>query len=137
MKGITPVVAIILLLLITISMVGFAFVWFTRVGELTTQQTQAQLQAELDRQAMKIRIDAVTTTTVTVRNIGSKDILTAQLAAFVDNVAKTCSTTPPAAWPATLTVGTTATCTYTSGTCAAETGTVRVTSPGNSDAVKC
>ena len=59
MKGITPVVAIILLLLITISMVGFAFVWFTRIGELTTQQTQTQLQSQLDAAAQKVRIDSI------------------------------------------------------------------------------
>lgn len=132
MKGITPVVAVILLLLITISMVGFAFVWFTRIGELTTQQTQQQLQSELDRQAMKIRIDAAPTTSVTIRNIGTQDIPGAQIAVFVDNVAKTCG---PAL--GTLTVGSIATCTYSAGTCAAGTGTVRVTAPGNSDSVKC
>ncbi len=132
MKGITPVVAIILLLLITISMVGFAFVWFTRIGELTTQQTQAQLQSELDRQAQKVRIDAVTTTTVTIRNIGTKAIPEIQLTVFVDNVVKECT------WSTSgdLAAGGSKTCTYT-GACTAGTSTVRVTAPGNSDAVKC
>jgi flagellin-like protein len=57
MKGITPVIAIILLLLITISMVGFAFVWFSRVtqsattsgtNQMNTLSTNAQKMATLE-----------------------------------------------------------------------------------------
>ena len=133
MKGITPVVAIILLLLITISMVGFAFVWFTRISQLTTESTQNQTQLLLDTTAQRIAIDAATTTSVTIRNTGSKDIPVAQIAVFVNGVAKQCDAT----WTGTLTVGTTKTCTYTSGTCVAVTDTVKVTSPGSTDSVKC
>lgn len=134
MKGITPIVAIILLLLITISMIGFAFVWFTRVSELATQQTQQQLEGQLSQTAQKIAIDAATTTSVTIRNTGSKDIPVSQISVFVDGIAKAC-TAPP--WTGNLVVGTTITCTYTIGTCPAGVSKVKVTTPGGSDSVAC
>ncbi len=133
MKGITPVIAIILLLLITISMVGFAFVWFTRVSELATEQTQNQMQKDLDRQSQKIRIDAAAGAAVTIRNIGTKSIPKPQIAVFVDNNAKTCD----AAWTGDLAAGVVATCTYTGTACTSGTSVVKVTAPGNSDSVKC
>jgi len=132
MKGITPVVAIILLLLITISMVGFAFVWFTRVGELTTQQTQQQLQSELDRQAQKVRIDSVTTSAITVRNTGSKAIPLVQISLFAAGAVKTCT-----AWSPTGDLQPQATTTCTAGFSCSPNQDVRATAPGNSDAVKC
>lgn len=134
MKGITPVIAIILLLLITISMVGFAFVWFTRVSELATQQTQAQLEEQLTQQAQKIRIDAVTSTTVTVRNSGSQIIPTSRLTFFVAGEVRTCIP----ALSANLAIGATVTCTWSGPSCSeGAKKPIKVTAPGGSDSVNC
>lgn len=133
MKGITPVVAIILLLLITISMVGFAFVWFTRVSQLATSETEAQLRGQLTADAQKIRIDAATTTAVSIRNTGTQDINTTQISFFIDNAAVSCDAT----WTGMLTAGSTKTCTYVPPKTCAAAATVKVSAPGNSDAVKC
>lgn len=133
MKGITPVIAIILLLLITISMVGFAFVWFTRVSELATQQTQAQLEEQLTQQAQKIRIDAVASTAdrVTVRNSGSQSIPLNKISVFVAGGSRTCTWLPTGD----LAVGATTTCTW-SGACTSG-QLIKVTAPGGSDSVNC
>ncbi len=134
MKGITPVVAVILLLLITISMVGFSFVWFSRISEIATNQTQSQMQAQLDQQAQKVRIDSATTTTASIRNVGSRSIALAQIAVFIDGGSRTC-TWSPATDP--LAVGSTATCTWSGAVCASGSSTIKASAPGNSDSVKC
>src|SRR3989338_872445 len=56
MKGITPVIAIILLLLITVAMVGFAMVWFQKFVAMTGSQTEENLQTQLDQQSKTIHI---------------------------------------------------------------------------------
>lgn len=134
MKGITPIVATILLLLITISMVGFAFVWFNRVGQLTTEQTQQQLQNQLSQQAQKIRIDAATTTVAAIRNIGTSSIPLAQITLFINSASRQCSPWVPAI---DLAPGATATCTWTGAACVAGTDIIKVTAPGGSDSIKC
>lgn len=76
MKGITPVVATILLLLITIAVVGFAFGYFSTI--MTTVGTEAQEQAAqtTERLSKAIRIDSVGGTNLYVSNIGTRDINT-------------------------------------------------------------
>lgn len=70
MKGITPVIAIILLLMITIAMVGFAFVWFSGVMGTITNQTGATLSEEQRQIATNIRIaNAYSNLSGTVRNV--------------------------------------------------------------------
>ncbi len=135
MKGITPVIAIILVLLITISMVGFSFVWFSRISELAADQTQSQLQAQLDTQAQKIKIDATTTATVSIRNSGSKSIALSKISVFIDGGARTCTTWDPATDP--LAEGSTTTCTFSGAACTAGTSVIKVVAPGNTDSVKC
>lgn len=130
MKGITPVIAIVLLLMITISMVGFAFIWFTRVTELASQKTETQLGEQLKQAAMKIRIDSTATNSITIRNIGTETITGAQIKLYVNDVPVTCTFTDMAAGSVQ-----TQTCTFTcSGTGATR---VKVASPGNIDVVLC
>ncbi len=81
-KGITPVIAIILLLLITISMVGFAYVWFNRVLTSTTEKTSKQLDNQLDQQAKTIRIDNIGNQTINIRNTGSVTVLATDLSIY-------------------------------------------------------
>jgi flagellin-like protein len=127
MKGITPVIAIVLLLLITVAMVGFAFVWFqstwtdlsASTGEAITSQSEAMMKT--------VRIDAVSSTSISVRNMGSKDIAAGELAVYVNGEVQTgCEAT---AIPA----GDIASCTIVCATG----DTVKATSPTNSDIATC
>jgi flagellin-like protein len=135
MKGITPVVAVILLLLITISMVGFAFVWFSKVSEIATTQTEAELQNQLIVQSQKIKIESISLTRdqITIRNTGSQPIALAdKISIFVQGAIAPCAVWSP---PGDLSAGETSSC--TSGFSCATGDTVKVSAPGNSDAIKC
>ncbi|MBI2075809.1 MAG: hypothetical protein HYT72_00990 [Candidatus Aenigmarchaeota archaeon] len=144
MKGITPVIAIILLLLITISMVGFAFVWFTRVSELATQQTEEQLKKQLETQSMNIRIDSVTKASpmnVVIRNTGSTAIPYKSIVGFKNSVNIDCAdgSTKFSASSATLAVDAIVTC--KDGRATPEGCTtgdkIKITTPGKGDEVLC
>jgi flagellin-like protein len=93
LKGITPVIAIILLLLITISMVGFAFIWFQRVQSTMTNSTESELQQQLNKQGQKLTIDNVAATSVTFRSSGTASVGMGSVGIYVDNVAVTLSGT--------------------------------------------
>jgi flagellin-like protein len=129
MKGITPVIAIVLLLLITISMIGFAFVWFGRVTSIVTNQTEEQLTGQTQQLAKTVRIEAVTSSQVTVRNTGTSTIAAGELKAFINGAADGgCDAV-------TVAPGGVQTCTLV-GVCNAG-NVMKVTAPGNSDAVNC
>jgi len=125
MKGITPVVAIILLLLITISMVGFAFVFFTRTTETVAKESDAQLLAQLKNPAMKIQIEAASSSQISVRNIGSHNIPRGAVAVLVDGIPSGCDFGD-------ISVNEVRTCSFS---CSGQ--EVRVTAPGNADSIKC
>ncbi len=79
MKGITPVVATILLLLITIAVVGFAFGYFSTIMTTVGTETQKQAQQTTERLSKAVRIDSAGGTLGTslyVSNIGTSDINT-------------------------------------------------------------
>lgn len=137
-KGITPVIAIILLLLITISMVGFAFVWFSRVAQTATESTEKQLQTELNKQNKKIAVDnlqlstATATGCVTLRNVGSVNIPAGEIKLYVDGAVQTgCDTLA-------LSAGATGSCPITANKCnSGSNKVVRVTTAGNQDMITC
>ncbi|MFA4819879.1 MAG: archaellin/type IV pilin N-terminal domain-containing protein [Candidatus Aenigmatarchaeota archaeon] len=138
MKGITPVIAIILLLLITISMVGFAFVWFQRVATTATTATDVQLQSQLNKQGQTISIEGAycsaggcATKEIYMRNSGTVAIPIGAVAIFVNG------SSAGSGCPATsVTAGATFTCTATIAPCSGST-TVKATSPGNVDQITC
>jgi len=83
-KGITPVVAVILLLLITISIVGFAMMFFQRVAAQSAEGGEEQLQQQLSQAATQPRIASMSGDKVYVQNVGNTDLTKASLAFFVD-----------------------------------------------------
>jgi flagellin-like protein len=132
MKGITPVIAIVLLLMITISMVGFAFIWFSRMMETTTNQTTASTQQQMSQMSKTIRIDnAPAGGSIDVRNTGSSSIAVSELSVYINNAAPTCN------WGGTTTLapGATASCTPNPACTAGQ--SVKVVAPGNTDIVTC
>ncbi len=70
MKGITPIVATILLLLITISMVGFAFVFFQRTTQTAAQSGEEQLNQQISQMGGIFRIDTWNENHTYIRNTG-------------------------------------------------------------------
>jgi flagellin-like protein len=132
LKGITPVIAIILLLLITISMVGFAFVWFQRVQSSMTNATETELQSQLSRQSQKIAIDNAAGTTLVMRNIGTSAVPVTSITAYVNNAVVTLS---GAACTGNIAPGATVTCTISSACNAG--ASIKVTSPGGQDIDVC
>ncbi len=74
MKGITPVIAIILLLLITISIVGFAMIFFSRTAETAANQTETELAQQTQLMATSFQIDSTGIGSVYIRNRGTENI---------------------------------------------------------------
>jgi flagellin-like protein len=136
MKGITPVVAIILLLMITISMVGFAFVWFSRMIE--TVSGGVENETEQMWQTMGKKIDVINLApdmrTVSIRNIGTVGIPENQLSFFIDNAPAGCTFSPAGL---TIAPGAVEECTLDTdcGDIAGE--RLKVTAPGNTAIYAC
>ncbi len=141
MKGITPVIAIILLLLITISMAGFAFVFLQRSLEDTTSGVENDLEAQLNRQRQKFAIDNIDSTpgnnaTIYIRHIGSVVADTSIVTVYMNNTPVTCNWgTGSGSWSP----GAIKAC-YGSGTatisCSGTTD-IEISSPGNRDSRTC
>lgn len=142
MKGITPVIATILLLLITISMVGFAFVWFSRVTTTAGTQIENQTLNQVNQAAKVIRIEALKTTapaTVSVRNSGTAVFPVSEISVFIDGapvLTATCATAPEGtAWTGDISPNVVRTCRLyaAAGTACPANSVVVVTSPGGTE----
>lgn len=122
MKGITPVISIILLLLVTIAIVGLASGFLQRLFGLAGTGVDEQLNASTTQLGQTIKIESATGTSVDIRSTGSKTIDLSSVKVFADNAPQTCTWSSP-----TLAAGGTATCTLG----AACTGkTVKASAPG-------
>ena len=86
MKGITPIIAIVLLLMITIALVGFAFVFFSRTLSGSANATEAQLQQQMRSMTGSVTIENVNGDKVYIRNSGNTDINSAGLAIYANGV---------------------------------------------------
>jgi len=88
-KGITPVIAMILLILIVVALGGVFAAWTTRsweqLGETGEQQIQ-QVSGQLQRSITIDTVDCSDPGTVYVRNSGSVDITCAEMSVYIDNV---------------------------------------------------
>ena len=74
MKGITPIIAIILLLMITIALAGFAFVFFTSSVESAAQGGEQQLQQQIDIIGENFAVEAIDNNKVLIRNKGATEL---------------------------------------------------------------
>lgn len=123
-KGITPVIAVVLLLMITIAMVGFAYVWFTRLMSTTTGAVSNQSEQQIAQMGQTIRIDNAKSTQILLRNSGTQTIPAGQVSVL--GITGTC--TVPELGP-----GATHTCT---NACTAG-NTITASAPGNVDQAVC
>ncbi len=131
MKGITPVIAIVLLLLITVAIVGFAFGFFQKILGIATEKTEEQVGGQTSSLSATIDIDNVYAGGVTVRNTGSDSISTGTLIVYVDNELSDC------AWggSGTIAAGGVASCAKASF--CADGNSVKVTGPANKVTETC
>lgn len=134
MKGITPIVATILLLMITIVIIGVAMTFFQRTVDVATGATEKALDSQTSQAAKTMMITGANcvsgTTTVNMRNSGTQSIAASEVNVFIDNVNKDCSW---AGMP--VTAGSSAACTINEGDYSGK--KVKVVSPGNTDIVIC
>ena len=133
MKGIEAIIAVILLLLITIAVVGFAFVFFSRITSTAGAAAENQTSQQLIKSSKQINIDTFNSTGVSIRNTGTGTMDTTEIAVYIDGVARTCT------WSGAGTAmapGTVRTCLLTPGTCPPG-SKFRVTSPSNSVDQSC
>ena len=128
MKGITPVIAVILLMLISISMIGFAAIWFSRLAESSESSVNSGLNSTTSAIAKKLRIDNAAGTSLSVRNIGSQTVSPSEMSFYINGAAVTCNIT--SVQPNAI-----GTCTLSSS-CASG-NTLKVSAPGGSDSVTC
>ncbi len=67
-KGITPVIAIVLLLMVTIALVGFSFVWFQGVFQQTAETAGRGVEHQSAQIGTNFRIDNADNFYVAIRN---------------------------------------------------------------------
>ena len=134
MKGITPVIAVILLLLITVSLVGFAFVWFTRVATTAATGIENQTGKLLATKSVRIENAKVsgTTTNIDLRNTGDVIINSGELAFYIEDGRVVGSL----GCPASIAPGSVVTCSPPAVQCNA-TQRLRVSVPGGGDINIC
>jgi len=101
-KGITPVIAVVLLLMITVALLGFAFIWFQGVWESVAESTEESVVSEVSRMAQTIKIDNVLPGNVDVsriyiRSTGSQSIDVTDITVYVNDAKVECT------WDGTIT----------------------------------
>ena len=101
-KGITPVIAVILLLLVTISITGFAFMFFGRISETASQQTETELEHQASAIGENFVVESVDNNRVYIRNLGREELN--NLNFYVNGVRVDSSGTVPAGQSAAITL---------------------------------
>ncbi len=84
-KGISPVVATIMLLLIAVSLVGFAFLFFSRSVESSSKAGEEQLEQQISQTGIIFDIEYTDKNKIYIRNQGMVNI--SNLTFYVNNVA--------------------------------------------------
>ena len=130
MKGITAVIAMILLLLITIAVVGAAFTFFSGITSTASSAAQNQTSEQVSTISKQVRIDAHNTTSISIRSTGTGTMAGSEIAVFVDGAPRTCSPVL-----GTLVPGSLQTCNFSPACVNGQ--RIRVTAPGNNAEVLC
>ena len=92
MKGITPVIATILLLLIVIAIVGYSFGFFQKIFQSSSDASQKQVDATVKQVGQSIRIESIGNSgqDIYIRNSGGSALTTTSIRTYVNGVPKTC-----------------------------------------------
>lgn len=84
MKGITPVVAIVILLTITISVTGLSYVLFQQTTEIAGESNEEVLEQQINKLTSCIKIENFYDKRVSLRNCGETNL--SDYSVYVDNV---------------------------------------------------
>ena len=87
MKGITPVIAIVLLLMITIALIGFAYVWFNRMALGLTGNIEQQTNRTTTQMGEKILITSCVSGDkgkIYIKNVGTSNLDQSKIDVYVD-----------------------------------------------------
>ena len=133
-KGVSTIIATILLLLITIAIVGFAFGFFQRFFGTATGAGQQQLIVLQNQTGQAVRIEATTSTAAVIRNIGTVQLTPSQIGVFINSAPVGCTWTPSSTI---IPANNVSTCTFTGGSTCAPGSALTVTTPGLSDTRTC
>ncbi len=134
-KGISEVVAVILLLLITVAIVGFAYVFFQRLQSTATNATSTQLNSQISQEAKTINIENMNpgASTVYIRSNGPTAPNSNEINLYVNGVLTQCLSN--LGW-ANVSAGSTTSCKWSNSACAGGTPII-VTTPGGSYQTTC
>ena len=96
-KGITPVIAVVLLLMITVALIGFAFTYFTDMWQSVAGQGESNILTTQQIMMMTVGIDNIDTinNNIYIRNTGNLDAPFSMIYIYVDNDARSCSIWDP------------------------------------------
>ncbi|MBI2971525.1 MAG: hypothetical protein HYY37_03880 [Candidatus Aenigmarchaeota archaeon] len=133
MKGITPVIAIILLLLVTVAIVGLTLGYFQRIFTTTSNEGERSVENVINNTGQVIFIEnalAGSPGTVTIRNLGSAPIQTSTFSVYVNNVIQS---PQPSCTPTSVAPNQVTSCTVTCGAGS----TVRVAGVGSESRETC
>ncbi|MAH42829.1 hypothetical protein CL614_03840 [archaeon] len=101
-KGITPVIAVVLLLMITVALIGFAFIWFQGVWEDVSEGVGDKIADDINKWDQTIKIDNVkdadtdagstvdNTSIVYIRSTGNAEVLVSSMSVYNDDVPIDC-----------------------------------------------
>jgi len=85
MKGISPVIAIIMLVFITISIASFMFTFFSDVQEKTGEDIRGKVKKEFERIGTDFTIDNIKGDMVYIRNSGKTVIQSSTIAFYIND----------------------------------------------------
>lgn len=87
MKGLTPIIAIVLLLMIVISLGGGVYFIFIKIHKSIEEEGKKQVNATTGRMFTKLKIDAFDPETgdVYIRNIGSETVSKDEITIYIDD----------------------------------------------------
>jgi flagellin-like protein len=98
-KGITPVVATILLLIIVIAIVGYSFGFFQRIFTTAGTTAESEIGGVTGNIKQAVSIDSVSGTSLYLRNTGTAALGVSGISAYVNGVQVACD------WGTTTTIG--------------------------------
>ena len=131
MKGISQIIAVILLLMISVSLVSTTSVWLQRLIETAISIIEQGISTQQSAGRKLIRVDNFDSKTneVAIRNVGSARISITELAVYVNGKSVSCN------WSAsTIAPGETVFC-KVEGIESCE--VIKVSAPGNADRIPC
>lgn len=97
-RGVSPIIAVILLLLMTVAAAGAAYLWITKIQSMMTESVTGSFLQSTKAQETKFCIESVWNSTTqiifTMRNCGSYDVTQSdfgQTGYYVDSVKTLCT----------------------------------------------